>query len=184
MEVRQSRKMTGGAAEAVKQKEWDKLCYLKNVVQLLSLTAPSHPGCWVSDAALQHNGPFPCRCKARTTAAELFSSADARAGGKISCDLPSRVRDTQSTTHRHTHTHTHTLHTYAMLSLSMWHKSPICIILRQKISVSGSQVGEVCTTSCCESQLPTLYFYCIGSMHCLYDDSIISAFHAKLSGKL
>lgn len=39
----------------------------------VTLDSSASSGCRVSDAALLHNGPFPCRRKART-AAELFSS--------------------------------------------------------------------------------------------------------------
>ena len=70
------------------------------------LESSQSPECRVSGPAALHNGPFPCRRKART-AAELFSSADARAGGKIGGDHKRKRH--RKTTHTHTHTHTHTI---------------------------------------------------------------------------
>lgn len=54
---------------------------------VIASTSSQSSQCRVSVAALLHNGLFPCRRKARS-AAELFSSVDARAGGKIGGDLP------------------------------------------------------------------------------------------------
>lgn len=83
-------------------------------VSAVTLRGSQSSGCRVSDAALLHNGPFPCRRKARTVA-ELFSSADASAGGKIGSDLPSRETPRAKLTHTillYIHTLTHRNYMY------------------------------------------------------------------------